>query len=166
MYLTVTTKGFFKKLLIFKRNDLQEAVMRVTGLNVLLEKPDETAHVFTFEVAASGRSAQMCWQLPNGERVAVLTVTSDAAIEGRTGYQGHTYTVLPTEDKKVFRLLRDEADFGTLSRRGGFFSARYEIDAAKDAPVEVMGFMLYCAMVYPAIRVMARMQSIESGSAS
>lgn len=166
MYLTVSAKGFFRKLLVFKRNDLQEAVMRVTGMNLVLEKPDGAKHVFTFEVAEPGRSARMCWQLPDGAVAAILAVTTAASIEGSATYQGHRYALATTDDKKVFRLLRDDADFGTLSHRGGLLSAKYTFDTAKDAPVEAMGFMLYCAMIYPAVRVMARIHNIESGGVS
>ena len=166
MFLTVSTQGFFKKDLVFKRNEMPEAVMRVTGLNLVLEKTDGAKHVFAFEVAEPGQSARMYWELPSGARAAHLTVTTAADIEGDVSYDGHTYAVLPTEDKKVFRMKRDGADFGTLTRRGGLFSTKYELEAAKDAPVEVMGFMLYCAMVYPAIRVMARIHNFEGGAAA
>jgi|GEM_PF-4414335 len=162
MYLTVSTKGFFRRHLVFKRNDMQEAVMRVTGLNLVLEKTDGTAHVFTFEVADPGRSARMCWELPSGARAAQLTVSTTPEIEGIAAYDGHAYALLPTDDKKIFHLQRDGADFGKLARHGGFFfDTRYEIEAARDAPVEAMGFMLYCAMVYPAVRVMAGLHNIE-----
>jgi len=164
MYLTVSTKGFFRRHLVFKRNEMQEAVMRVTEMNLTLEKPDGTTHVFTFDVAEPGRSALMHWVLPSGARAAQLTVLATAEIEGEAFCEGHSYALLPTTDKKVFRLQRDGAGFGTLTRRGGFlFNTRYNIEAAKDAPIEAMGFMLYCAMVYPAIRVLAKLHKLESG---
>lgn len=167
MYLTVSTKGFFRKHLVFKRNEMPEAVMRVTGMNLTLEKNDGATHVFTFDVAEPGRSALMCWELPDGARAAQLTVLATAEIEGEALYEGHRYALLPTEDKKVFRLQRDGADFGALTRRGGFlFNTRYDIEAAKDAPIEAMGFMLYGAMVYPALRVLAGLHKLESGGAA
>lgn len=159
MYLTVSTKGFFRKHLVFLRNESELARLRVTGTNLAFEMAEGGTHIFTFEVGIPGQQGLLYWQSPEGARMGQMSLTP-TSLAGAVSYQGHDYGIDETEDKKVFRLMRDGQYFGTLSRRGGFFGAGYDIDVAKDAPVEVMGFMLYCVMVYPAIRVVAGLNKI------
>lgn len=160
MYLTVSTKGFFRKYMVFRRNEQEIARLQVTGVNLVFETAEGAAHRFSFEIGASAEDVLMCWQAPSGLRLAQMPLTPKA-LEGTVSYDGHDYGLAETEDKKVFRLLRDGLYFGTLSRSGGFFGARYDIDAARDAPIEVMGFMLYCVMVYPAVCVVAGLNKIK-----
>lgn len=149
MYLTVTTRGFWKKQLLLERDGILLATMQAEVKTLRLTLPDGTVHIYAFDTPEGQGGFSVRWQQDGRDIVHMPTVNEQVLAAG-FAYNGHTYGI-QKDAGKTFNLQRDGAHFGTLTRKG-WVSSRATIETGHDIPAEAAGFLLYMSMILPVLR--------------
>lgn len=149
MYLTVTTRGFWKKKLLLERDGILLATMQAEVKTLRLTLPDGTVHTYAFDTPEGHDGFSVSWQQDGRDIVQMPKVNEQVLATGFV-YGGHTYGI-QKDAGKTFNLQRDGAHFGTLTRKG-WISSRATIETGRDIPPEAAGFLLYMSMILPVLR--------------
>ncbi|HRI76292.1 MAG TPA: hypothetical protein PLX33_04810 [Alphaproteobacteria bacterium] len=153
MQLTVTSKGFFKKEFIIARDGVALAKMGVLGMEATLTASDGTAHQYVIETQAQNTRLALICRSGGADVARLEPMTVETVLDG-VDLNGRRYGLERMENKE-FSLRCDGRPIGTLTRRGGWFSRGFVIDAGQDIPAEAAGLLVFMAMAYPALRIFA-----------
>ncbi len=149
MYLTVTTRGFWKKKLLLERDGILLATMHAEAKTLRLTLPEGTVHIYAFDMPEGHEGFSVRWQ-QDGREIVQMPEVNEAVLAAGFAYKGHAYGI-KKDAGKTFNLLRDGGHFGTLTRKG-WFSSRATIETGHDIPAEAAGFLLYMSMILPVLR--------------
>ena len=149
MYLTVTTRGFWKKKLLLERDGILQATMQAEVKILRLTLPDGAVHTYAFDTPEGHDGFSVSWR-QDGRDIVLLPKVNEQVLADGFSYGGHTYGI-QKDTGKTFTLQRDGAHFGTLTRKG-WISSRATIETGRDIPAEVAGFLLYMSMILPVLR--------------
>ncbi|MDY0009397.1 MAG: hypothetical protein RBS08_06805 [Bdellovibrionales bacterium] len=156
MYLTGKNRGFFKKEIVFTRDDGYEtAVFRVEGMRGVLTLADGTQHFYLTDLEKAANGVSLGWT-SGGQDICVIDPLNPQTMLDGLAYGGHRYGLKPEEGKN-FTLLRGGQSYGLIERKG-FLGGQMTVQSSRDIPVEIVGALAYLAMIYGALGVLGALR--------